>query len=151
MGSAYFPHRRMPVAYETQTCGNHSDHGQSISDCNTRWTSFDFSVVMPVARRNYQRTFLLHGMPAYANALLAGTCMFVYLLTYFLPGASAVRRDEVDRRDEVTEALSLKASESLFAGIGLRASEATRPSSRSYLHSEGGFPHRYPPPARPCP
>eukprot|EP00964_Phaeocystis_antarctica_P008743 scaffold4740_cov59-Phaeocystis_antarctica.AAC.5 len=57
---------------------------------------------------------------------------------HFLPGASAVRRNEVGRRDEVTAALSLKASKSLFAGIGLRASEATRPSSISYLHSEGG-------------
>ena len=38
---------RVPVAYEMQTLGYHVGHGLSISDCSTRWTSFDCSVVMP--------------------------------------------------------------------------------------------------------
>eukprot|EP00964_Phaeocystis_antarctica_P151998 scaffold119710_cov63-Phaeocystis_antarctica.AAC.1 len=40
---------RVPVAYETQTWGYHLDHGRSISDWITRWTSFDCFVVTPGA------------------------------------------------------------------------------------------------------
>ena len=40
---------RVPVAYEMQTRGNQSFQGRSISDCSTRWTSFDCLVVMPGA------------------------------------------------------------------------------------------------------
>ena len=94
VGSAYFPHRRVPVAYETQTCGNQSDHGRSISDCNTRWTSFDFSVVMPVARRI--KNVLTYYMACLRMCMHMHVQMHVHVcLTTYLLLTWCVRRQKI--------------------------------------------------------